>query len=83
MSDEELARLLHKGQRLYGRCLQKQDNRCVLGFVNHQLQRGEQGQAVVHAYQEWLAAQHALHVAAHRQAEARLTASLLAAMRQS
>lgn len=83
MSDEELLRLLHKGQRLYGRCLQKQDERCVLGFANHQLRQGEQGQAVVHAYLEWLATQHALHVAAQRQAEATLTASLIAAMRQS
>ncbi len=79
MSDEELTSLLRKGQHLYGRCLQKQDTRCVLGFVNHQ-QQSAQGQAVIRAYLEWLVAQHAAHVAAQRQPEAELTASLIAAM---
>lgn len=51
----EQARLLRKGQRLYGRCLRKHDTLCVTAFVDYQLAQGNH--ALIRAYRDWLASQ--------------------------
>ena len=78
---EEMARLLAKGRRLYGRCLAKNDPQCVLGFVAHELQRAHHD--LVADYLAWLQAQRAaLETAAAPAQQAAQTAALIAAIQQ-
>lgn len=76
LAPEEKARLLARGRRLYGRCLAKNDQQCVIGFVDHALQRGRR--ALVADYLAWL---HDQRAAA---ADSRLaqTDALIGAIRQ-
>lgn len=84
MTPEERERVLRKGRRLYGRCLDKGDLLCVTGFVDHQLGRERARQALMEEYLAWLRAQQAaLQTDPHAPAaDAQLTARLVTAVAQ-
>lgn len=53
----ERKQLAEKGQRLYGTCLAKSDQECIIGFVEHQLSQEPERADVVHDLLAYLAEQ--------------------------
>lgn len=68
--EKERAQLMEEGKKLYERCLDKGDQACVLGFVEHALKQTPEQADVVHDLLAFLAEQ-MIEMSEARQAEVR------------
>jgi len=56
-SESERKKLLEKGKKLYEKCMEKGDDKCVTGFVEHHLDAKPERSDVIHDFLAFLAKQ--------------------------